>query len=283
MESINNTYHKSQRLCHIALLLIILMTGAADRADAQCKYPNTAFNPGEYLNYDLYFNWKFVWVKCGETRFSVTNSTYQGKKALRTDILFRSNKACEKFFPMRDTLISYTTADLVPLYFRKGAFEGKRYTVDEVWYTYPGGDRTHMKQLFRDPDGDILRHETDCDECVNDMLNILLLARSRDYTNFKEGQRMQFRMVTGKRLSNKTLIFKGREKFKANDGHTYRTLVFSLLNDKEKKEKELLRFYITDDENHLPIRIDFYLKFGVAKAYYRDGRGIRNAMTARIK
>ena len=71
------------------------------------------------------------------------------------------------------------------------------------------------------------------------------------------------------------------ENFKANDKKTYRCLVFSLLDDKEKKkEKELLRFYITDDKNHLPVRIDFYLKFGSAKAFFLNGTGIRNPMEA---
>ena len=35
--------------------------------------------------------------------------------------------------------------DMAPMYFRKGAHEGKRYTVDEVFYSYSGG-RCHLKQ-----------------------------------------------------------------------------------------------------------------------------------------
>ncbi len=250
---------------------------------AQCKYPNTAFSPGESLNYDLYFNWKFIWVKVGSTHFGVKSTTYQGKEALRTDILFKSNKKCESIFPMRDTLISYTTPDLEPLYFRKGALEGKRYTVDEVWYTYEGG-KTLMKQRFRSHEGEWSNTQSSSDDCVNDMLNILLLSRSKDYSNMKSGQRINFKMVTGKRLSNQVLIYKGKDNFKANDKKTYRCLVFSLLDDKEKKkEKELLRFYITDDKNHLPVRIDFYLKFGSAKAFFLNGTGIRNPMDAIVK
>lgn len=250
---------------------------------AQCKYPNTAFSPGESLNYDLYFNWKFIWVKVGSTHFGVKSATYQGKEALRTDILFKSNKKCESIFPMRDTLISYTTPDLEPLYFRKGALEGKRYTVDEVWYTYEGG-KTLMKQRFRSHEGEWSNTQSSSDDCVNDMLNILLLSRSKDYSNMKSGQRINFKMVTGKRLSNQVLIYKGKDNFKANDKKTYRCLVFSLLDDKEKKkEKELLRFYITDDKNHLPVRIDFYLKFGSAKAFFLNGTGIRNPMDAIVK
>ena len=31
--------------------------------EAQCSYKNTAFKSGEFLSYNLYYNWKFVWVK----------------------------------------------------------------------------------------------------------------------------------------------------------------------------------------------------------------------------
>ena len=264
-------------------LFAIVVFMQAISMTAQCKYPNTAFSPGESLNYDLYFNWKFIWVKVGSTHFSVKSSSYQGKQALRTDILFKSNKKCESIFPMRDTLISYTTPELEPLYLRKGAFEGKRYTVDEVWYSYEGG-KTLMKQRFRSHEGVWTDTQSSSDDCVNDMLNILLLSRSKDYTNMKKGQRINYKMVTGKRLSNQVLIYKGKENFKANDKQTYRCLVFSLLDDKEtKKEKELLRFYITDDKNHLPVRIDFNLKFGSAKAYFLNGTGMRNPMDAIVK
>lgn len=266
---------------YLFLLLCILVSSSLN---AQCKYKNTAFKSGESLTYDLYFNWKFVWVKCGSTHFKIENSTYNGKEALHTHLLFKSNKKCESIFPMRDTLVSYSTPELVPLYFRKGAHEGKRYTMDEVWYSYPAANKTVMKQKYIDPDGVVLNHQSESIECVNDMLNILLLARSYDYSNFVDGQRMYFKMVTGKRLSNQVLVFKGRTKFKANDGHSYHCLVFSLLNDKDKKkEKELLKFYITDDKNHLPVRIDFNLKFGIAKAFLLNGKGLRNPQTSIIK
>ena len=264
-------------------LMVLLLLSLALPGNAQCKYPNTAFKPGESLFYDLYFNWKFIWVKVGSTHFSVVSSDYKGKSALRTDILFKSNKRSEAIFPMRDTLISYSTPDLEPLYFRKGAFEGKRYTVDEVWFSYADG-QTIMKQRYRSAEGEWTDRKTTSDECVSDMLNILLISRSNDYSKCTKGQRIHFKMVTGKRLSNQILVYKGKEKFKANDGHTYMCHVLSLLDDKsKKKEKELLRFYITDDKNHLPVRIDFYLKFGIAKAFYCRGTGIRNALTSQIK
>ena len=65
----------------------------------------------------------------------------------KRSLITTGSRRTDKFFMMRDTLVSYITPDLVPLYYRKGALEGKRYNVDEVWYSYPGGGKV---QLFGD-------------------------------------------------------------------------------------------------------------------------------------
>ena len=235
---------------------------------AQCPKENTAFKAGEKLTYDLYFNWKFIWVKCGAANYSFRPLKYNGQDALRNDLLFTSNKRCDAVFTMRDTLISYITPQLVPLYFRKGAFEGKHYTVDEVWYTYPNG-KSHVKQKYLGRNGEWSEHHYESDDCNYDMLSILSLARSFDPKDYKVGQRIRFPMATGKKVEMQTLVYRGKKDWTANDNNTYRCLVFSLLDYEDtKKDKELLRFYVTDDSRHLPIRIDFYLKFGTAKAIF---------------
>lgn len=250
---------------------------------AQCDRENKAFQAGEQLTYDLYFNWKFVWVKAGTASYRVRSAQYQGKPSLRTDLLFQGSKRLNAVFPMQDTLVSYTTPSLAPLYFRKGAFEGKRYTVDEVWYTYPNG-RSHLRQRFLDHRGSVSTHDHESSDCNYDMLSILNVARSFDPSSYTEGHRLRFPMATGKKVELQTLIYKGKKMFKANDGVTYRCLVFSLLDyDVKDREKELLRFYVTDDLNHMPVRIDFYLRFGTAKAYFVRGSGVRNPLTSIVK
>ena len=54
-------------------------------------------------------------------------------------------------------------------------------------------------------------------------------------------------------------------------------------SDLKDKDKEMLRFYVTDDQNHLPVRIDFYLRFGTAKAFYKSGKGLKNPQTSIVK
>ncbi len=250
---------------------------------AQCEHENKAFQAGEALTYDLYFNWKFIWVKAGTANYTVKKTTYKGQESLRTDLLFQGSKRLNAVFPMKDTLISQMTPTMVPLYYRKGALEGKRYTVDEVWYSYPNG-KSHVNQHFLTHEGELLKTQHETDECNYDMLSILNVARSFDASDYKVGQRIHFPMATGKKVEEQTLVYKGKEVFEANDDVKYRCLVFSLLDyDVKDKDKEMLRFYVTDDQNHLPVRIDFYLRFGTAKAFYKSGKGLKNPQTSIVK
>ena len=106
---------------------------------AQCTAQNEAIQVGEKLTYELKFNWKFIWVNAGEAKMDLTATTYNGKPCYKTELLCVSNSKVDFFFKMRDTLTCITTDRLQPQYFRKGAEEGSRYSVDEVWFDYADG------------------------------------------------------------------------------------------------------------------------------------------------
>ena len=53
----------------------------------------------------------------------------------------------------------------------------------------------------------------------------------------------------------------------------YRCLVFSFVEYKKGKEKEVITFFVSDDKNHLPIRLDMYLNFGSAKSFPQKCNG----------
>ena len=71
--------------------LVVLMTGAfALPASAQCEAKNDAFQTGEHVMYDLYFNWKFVWVKAGLASLTTNATTYHSEPAFRICLLYTS-------------------------------------------------------------------------------------------------------------------------------------------------------------------------------------------------
>lgn len=264
------------------LLLAALVLLAAGTAQAQCRFRNTAFKSGEFLSYNLYYNWKFVWVKAGTASMSIVQSRYKGQPAYRASLTTRGNKKVDNLFVLRDTLLCYSTTDLAPLYYRKGALEGDHYSVDEVFYSYSGG-RPHITQSRQKRGKEKKVRTFTTDECVYDMMNIFLRARSFNPANWKAGYVVNFPIVDGDGKNPAKLKFMGRKTIKADNGVKYRCLELSYTELNKGEWREIARFFVTDDDNHIPVRLDMFLKFGSAKAFLTGMKGIRSNITSKVK
>ena len=265
-----------------SVLLFYLFTFLPLTASAQCGIENNAFKSGEELAYDLYFNWKFIWVKVCTAEMDTKMAKFEGKDAWKSYLITRGNPKLDKFFVMRDTLLSYCNPDLSPLYFRKGAKEGDSYYVDEIWYSYPHGN-CQLKKHRITSSGEHLWKTTTYKSCIYDMMSIFLRARNFDASKMKKNETIPMPVSDAMGLSNSWLEFRGRENYKMSDTkEKFRCLVFSFYERDNGKSKELLRFWVTDDENHIPVRLDMFLSFGSAKAYLKSYKGVRSPMTAKI-
>lgn len=265
-----------------AILLTILVLTVSIGAQAQCGITNTAFNSGENISYDLYFNWKFVWKKVGTAAWNIQRTTYNGKPAYKTYLITRGSPQSDRYFMMRDTLTSYTDLNLVPLYYSKHAREGKEYRVEDVWYSYPGR-QCSLKMRFRKNKKPVQNNTFASNYCAYDMISMMLRARSFDAGKMKVGQRTSFLLAEGKRCEWRQLIYKGKQTIKMeNSKDKYRCLVFSYVEKEKGKEKTIITFYVTDDACHLPVRLDLNLRFGSAKAYMRTASGLRHQLTSKV-
>ena len=276
-------YSRYARVIGLSFVICCLSFGQAV-AQSKCGIENTAFQAGELLNYDLYFNWKFVWLKVGSASMETTTDTHEGKPVYKTSLVTRGNSKLDNVFMMRDTLLSLCAKnDLSPLYFRKGAREGKRYYVDELWYTYPRGN-SHLRMHRITDEGEHIWQEKEYASCIYDMMSIFLRARNLDTSKMKKGDIVRLPISDAKHLSNSWMEFRGRENFKVSSTkEKFRCLVFSFYEFDDGKSHELIRFYITDDRNHIPVRLDMFLSFGSAKAFLTSYQGVRSEMTSKMK
>ena len=270
---------RNLKICFLALFMAM----AAMNAAAQCTFRNTAFKSGEFLSYNLYYNWKFVWVKAGSASFSTIQSGYKGTPAWRGSLITRGNHRLDDFFVLRDTLMCYNSLEMAPLYYRKGAHEGDRYTVDEVFYSYPNG-KCHVTQHRRKADGKHQWQRHTYNDCVFDMMSIFLRARSFNPEGWKKGHNVDFPMMDGDSRDPARLHYEGKMNVKADDGHTYRCLKLAYLESEDGKPyKKIVDFYVSDDSNHIPVRLDLHLRFGSAKAFLVGMRGVKGSIKARVK
>ncbi len=276
---------KNNRFRLLVLLIVGMMyLASSPSVHAQCAAKNDAFLAGEYVVYDLYFNWKFIWKKVGLASLKTTAVTYQSQPAYRFDMLCVGSKKTDFFFKMRDTLTCYVSKKLEPLYFSKAAEEGSRHTRDEAWFSYKD-ETSYVKQrrTWYSHNREPQEMEYSDSRCIFDMLSILAQARSYRGEDFKVGDKIHFPMTTGRKVEEQTLIYRGKENVEANNDITYRCMVFSFVEYKKGKEKEVITFFVTDDRNHLPIRLDMYLNFGSAKAFFKGVEGNRYPLTSVVE
>lgn len=264
------------------LFFVLAALCAAATAQAQCAAENNAFKAGERVSYNLYFNWKFIWKKVGNATFSTTSTTYRSQPAYQMSLLAVTNKTADKFFKMRDTLTSVVSTRLEPLYYRKAAEEGSRFTIDEVWYSYAGGQSTINQHRLLEGKQTAQLTYTDT-RCIFDMVSIMSWARSLNFASLSEGDVQAFPLATGKRIEEGRLVYLGRKNVDGDDDHKYRCQVFSYVTDRDGKQEEIIKFYVSDDSNRLPICLDINLNFGTAKVFFKGVSGNRYPLTSRIK
>ncbi len=253
------------------LYLLFLLLSTPMSLSAQCSIDNTAIKGDEVITYNMYFNWQFIWVKAGTAAMTTSRTTYQGQEAFRTALTTRGNDRADKLFLLRDTLIGYCTTFMAPLYYRKGAREGKYYTVDEAFYTYKNG-RCDVKLHRQKNDGSHSWEEKTLTDCVFDMLNLFQRARSFDLSNKQKGEEIRIDVTDGTKIVPAILRFGGREMVKGDDGRKYSALKWTYIEMVKNKEKTIACFFITDDARHIPIRLDLFLRFGSAKAFLTNIR-----------
>ncbi len=246
---------------------------------------NTAFRNGETAQYDLYYNWKFMWVKAGTGTMSATTSYYHGTPAYRIRILSRGSSQADRFFILRDTLTSYMTYDLQPLFYTKTDLEQDRYRVRKVWFKYDSNKVT-LKQQYIHSSGTSTWKTEESNQSVYDMASLLMRARALDASQLQPGHTITFHMTDGDGMVTHSLVYRGKEKIKTKNGFgTFRCLKVSFMqyDSENKQEKEVGTFYVSDDDNHLPIACFLYLKFGTARIYLSGYKNLKNPLTSRLK
>lgn len=90
-------------------------------------------------------------------------------------------------------------------------------------------------------------------------------------------------MADGNSVETALLRYRGKSVVKADNGRKYRCIELSYMEKEKGKYREIVRFYVTDDKNHVPVRLDMFLRFGSAKAFLTSMYGVRNPVTSIVK
>ena len=116
-----------KHLCAIGLLLLLAMG-----SHAQCPVREGLLSDGEEIRYELFFNWRFIWIKAGDACLTTRLTTYNDAPAYESTLLASTNTRADLIFRLRDTISTVVTPGMVPLYFVKRCDEGKEMIYDRA-------------------------------------------------------------------------------------------------------------------------------------------------------
>lgn len=220
----------------------------------------------ETLRYALYIGP----IKAGEASFITKNTTYQGQKVVRMDLLIRTTSAAEKIFSINDTITSYIDPQNTrPVYYHKHSFEGDNHYQEFARYSYPeaGGCQVSLRKNYKD--GHVRENIENSSVYVYDLVSIMAYARTLSISGLKVGKHIDYKFVDAADIIDECLVYQGRETVKVS-GKKTECLVFKFLEPYMEKGKtgfkEVLTLYMTDDEARTIVEMDIKYKVGSAKA-----------------
>ena len=249
----------------------------------QCKLEQDFFSVNERLNYDVYFNWKFVWVKAANAEMKSQSTAYKGTAAYKTLLTGKTKGVIDNVYRVNDTLMCYvSSANLAPLFYSKAAHEGKSYSAyEEITYSYPGNPT--VKARLQDWRNKKFKSDTvlTSQKCFYDALSQFYFIRSLIPENMAVTKSITIPILFTDESFDVKVAYKGTETVEI-DKEKINTVKYSLSIDGEAfaNKKESVFVWLSLDENRIPVMIESKLKVGSIKALLKKASGCRNPYEA---
>jgi hypothetical protein len=248
------------------LFLLLLAALPAFRAP---QGPAPAFARGEYLRYRIHYG--FINAGGASVEVAAEPAWEGGARCFLVRGEGHTNSAFDLFFKVRDRYESYIDEQtLLSRRFNRDIREGSFESYTETWF-----DPGRRKAIYLDEQKQ--RTEYDAPEGIQDVISALYFARSRhDARALRPGDRISLRNFLDRKTFDLEAVVLGRETFPFQ-GQDLPVLKFELLIDDVGiiTDGGRIFFWMTEDENKIPLRIECELRFGSLAADLEECRGLK--------
>jgi hypothetical protein len=245
---------------------------------------NMPFQTGEELYYDIRYKYGFVVMKSGTAQYALEAATFNREYALKSALNFKTNSFFDKIFMIRDTLNSYASLpDLIPLYHNRSVNEGGYCFTEEMLVLKHEISSTEVN--IKRMRNEIVKIDTLISSNLPgyDLLNVFLFIRSMDYSQFNHEQTCTVATFLGEKKVNILIKYQGQTVIRKNN-IKYKALKLSVdvVNEVFTESKNAIEVWISDDENHVPLKIRAKLKIGAAEAELSSYKNLKYPLTSCI-
>lgn len=248
-------------------LLILPVT-----SKGQNNFRNTSFQEGEKLTFRVYYNMGFIWINSGNAEFTTSLEQVNNRKVYHIKGVGRTASSFEYFYKVFDTYESFIDKEtMLPMRFIRNVSEGSTKFVNDVIFNHSRDQAISNNKAYTIPDN------------TQDVLSAMYFARNINYNAYKPGDKISFNMFLDNQVYNLYIKYLGKEKITTKTG-TYNAIkiVPLLIAGTIFKDGEKMTIWLSDDANHLPVRVESPILVGSVKIDLIDYQNLRNPFSGLI-
>jgi hypothetical protein len=255
----------------IAVLLVILVKSLS-AGDDFCGIRNYAFQSGEQISFTVFYNVIGLYVNAGNATFTANAEKMNNQPVYHLVGAGNSNSSYDWIFKVRDRYGTYIdTANLQPLKFIRNVNEGGHKIYENITFNQQTNSAITTKGIYKVPN------------CVQDVLSAIYYARNIDFNKYKEGDKIPFDMFLDNEVFSLYIKYLGKETVKTRYGK-FKAIKFKPLLVKGTifDGGEKMTVWVSDDANHIPLRIESPIVVGSVKVDMMMYKNLRYPLSSMI-
>jgi len=243
-------------------LLFVLQANAQSNF---CSIKNSTTQDGEEITYTIFYSFAGAYVNAGSTTFTNKLEKFNGRTVYHVTGLGGSNTKYDWIYKVRDRYESYIdTQTMQPLKFMRDVQEGSTKKNETVSFNQSNNTAVTATGTYKIPN------------CVQDVLSTIYYARNIDFEKYKKGDKIPFQMFLENQVYDLYIRYLGKEDVKTKYGK-FNAIKFKvlLIPGTIFKGGEDMVVWVSDDQNHIPVRIESQILIGSIKVDMTSYKNLR--------
>jgi hypothetical protein len=238
--------------------------------DDFCNMKNTTFQSGEQLSFYVYYSLVGIYVNAANATVNVNLERVNNKPVYHIVAEGKTNSSYDWISKVNDKYESYIdTSNMLPVKFVRNVEEGHHKKFETISFNRIANTVVTNGGVYKVP------------ACIQDVLSSLYYARNINFDKYKPGDKIAFNMFIDNEVFSMYIRYVGRETVKTRYGK-FKAIKFKplLIQGTVFEGGEKMNVWVSDDPNHIPLRVETPLTVGSIKVDMMSYRNLRYPLTS---
>jgi Protein of unknown function (DUF3108) len=250
------------------MLASFLLVSAADGPVVSvdgCNVQNNSFMSGEYAAYNIYYSLAGVYFEAGTVNFTCRSEQLGNKPVYHITAVGKTIPLYDHLYKVRDKYETYIdTGSLLSYQFSRSILEANVKKYENIRFNREIQTAITDSGVYKVP------------PCVLDVLGAVYYVRNLSTENLQPGDKVNFQLFLENQLYKSYVRYMGKEIIKTKYGKFHAIKIKPYLIQGSMFETgEKMTVWVSDDPNHIPLRIQASIRIGSVKADLMEFNNLR--------